>query len=395
MSVPLSYTPDLDRPEVYNFLQDNGNPGPWDAPISTKAGYSISSQPKKPVGSFDQITPVVPLQLFWAVQEWYEVIEGKSPGQVVGGFDIIVPWAQFVKIHISAVLQIKVGIPAPFVQQIELAFSDYQYPRDGDPNDYVVSKLGKNLSISRKMFSLDYTYTLERVGKAVPHEQQKKALLDVYKDRGNGSVVPGPGLAPVGLNENGYFEKREIQARLIDSKAIGKIPTKARDPIHEVDNPNVAPSKVIDAIVEREGNALDCGKDFDKTEWKILTLLEYPEFKVEWRNHSFEIGCGVWIVISLPALQIRTSQLNLWAYTRSPKNLGAFVGHVIETCAWHAALSGAVVGVVLGNFIAALQAFRAVFTECLKDKLGQFIQCMIPGLALITEVKAGNDWQDV
>lgn len=395
MSVPQSYIPDLDSPEVYNFLQDKGNPGPWDAPISTKAGYSLSSQQKRPVGSFDQITPGVPLQLFWAVQEWYEVIEGRNPGQVVGGFDVVVPWAQLVRVHISAVLQVKDATPTPSVQQIEMAFSGYQYPRDGDPNDYVAIKLGENPAISRSMFSVDYTYTLERVGVAVSYEQQKRALLAVYEDHGNGSVTPGLGLPPVGLNENGYFKRREIQARRIHTESIGKIPTKARDPIHEVENPNIAPSVVIEDIVRREGDKLDCGLDFDKNEWKILTLLQYPEFKVEWRNHSFEIGCGVWIVISLPALQIRTSQLNLWAYTRSPKNLGALVSHVIETCAWHAALSGAVVGVVLGNFIAALQAFRAVFTECLKDKLDQFIQCMIPGLVLITEVKAGDDWHDV
>jgi len=51
--------------------------------------------------------------------------------------------------------------------------------------------------------------------------------------------------------------------------------------------------------------------------------------------------------------------------------------------------------VVMGNFAAALAAFQGIFTQCLEDKFGQFISCMIPGLALIFEVVPADDWHDI
>jgi hypothetical protein len=50
---------------------------------------------------------------------------------------------------------------------------------------------------------------------------------------------------------------------------------------------------------------------------------------------------------------------------------------------------------VMGNFAAALAAFQGIFTQCLEDKFGQFISCMIPGLALIFEVVPADDWHDI
>jgi hypothetical protein len=75
--------------------------------------------------------------------------------------------------------------------------------------------------------------------------------------------------------------------------------------------------------------------------------------------------------------------------------LGDYVVHAVVICIVEAALAGAVVGVALGNFVAALEAFEALFTECLKAKFDQFISCMIPGLELITQVQGDGKWHDI
>ncbi|HRH14197.1 MAG TPA: hypothetical protein PK225_07580 [Azonexus sp.] len=395
MTLLMSYRPDMNSPELIAFAQDPAYPGPWKAPIGVRQGYSLSTTAHKQVGSVSEFAPGKPICIYWARQEWYVVTEGHNPAQVVGNFDVVVPWHQVVSATVSAFLLIKDSCTGAQRTIIESAFSAYKYPADGDPDSYIAAKLATEPTITRDLFLVDFTHSVEKQGSAVEHPEQRDAILAVYRDQGNGSIKPGPNDKEVRLGDGGYFKQREINARLFRVDSLNSVPAKQQDSRHQIDNPTKPISDIITDIAEAEGNVLDCNRDFDKNEWKILTLFSYPEFKVDWRNFSFEIGCGVWIVVTLPVLQTRTSELNLWAYTRSPKNLGQLVGKVVEACAWRGALSGAVVGVVLGNFIAALQAFRAVFTECLKEKLGQFIQCLIPGLALINQIKPGDDWRDV
>ena len=97
-------------------------------------------------------------------------------------------------------------------------------------------------------------------------------------------------------------------------------------------------------------------------------------------------------MLRLPVLQTQMSRIDLWVYTRFPKNLGAWALRLVEKCAFHAALVGAVVGIVLVDFIAALAAFDAVFEDCIVEHFDDTISCMIPGLGLIT---IANGWSDV
>jgi hypothetical protein len=48
---------------------------------------------------------------------------------------------------------------------------------------------------------------------------------------------------------------------------------------------------------------------------------------------------------------------------------------------------------VLLDPVAGLGAFEAYFEGCITDHLTQTIECMVPGLGLVTSVK--NPWHDV
>ena len=199
----------------------------------------------------------------------------------------------------------------------------------------------------------------------------------------------------VRLNEGGYFSQRKFRGRRLKSINLDGVPQQPKDPIHQVDASAGTPDRIITDITNREGAALECDSNFKLQQWKIMTLLHIPEFKLIWRDHSFEIGCGVTVVLTLPVLQTRISELDLYAYARAPSDVGQYIERMIEDCAWKAALAGAVIGIVMANFASALAGFVGAFTDCIETKTADTIKCLIPGLMLMTEVMQGHDWTDV
>jgi hypothetical protein len=330
------------------------------------------------------------------MHKWYEVTEGSRPGQVVGNFDVVVPMEQGVKVYVSSVLLIRDTTPPDIKQTIEVGFNQYQYPRDGNPHDYMRDKMSADPRITHDMFAVENTFSIKKDGDATPHDEQERALLAIYEGRGNGTIYPGPPpQKQEPLNDSEYFKKRQLSARPIRWEAVGRVPQKQRHP-NEVENSNQRPAdEIIGEISDREADALDCGRDFERKDWPVMTLLAYPEFRVVWRDYSYEIGCGVRVVLTLPVLQKQTTSVVLWAYTRYPKDIEDLIGHVVVTCAWEGALVGAVVGVVFVNFPAAVQAFRAVFEVCIVRHFAKYFDCLIPGLTVISEVKPGDAWHDV
>jgi hypothetical protein len=404
MPVPTSYSLNLDRPEVYAFLQDPAQTT-WSEPDPTKAGYSKSGVPNIAVGTIinrDSGSPPKPCTLTWGIHEYYNVIEGKddtahppNKGVVVSQFDVIIPVDQPVSITVFAVLFTKDGISQQAKTMIEAAFQQYDPTSGVDPNDFAYSKMPADHSITPSMFDVFYTCRVQKNGNAIEHDDQLNKILGQYDGTTQGIVFPFPGQPGGNIHgDDGYFVRRKIGAYLVKKENIGHIPDVTTDPLHEAVNPTKPPAQIIEDVAKTEGNEQGCGEDFDLQEFRIMELLAYPEFKVDWRNFSLTVGC-ITVIVTLPVLQIRTSEIDLYAYTRYPKNLGDYVVKAIVDCIIEAALAGAVIGVALGNFAAALEAFDALFTECLKDKFGQFISCMIPGLELITKVQGDGQWHDV
>ena len=66
---------------------------------------------------------------------------------------------------------------------------------------------------------------------------------------------------------------------------------------------------------------------------------------------------------------------------------------MVMDCAIASGIAAGVVGVALANFAAAIAAFKAVFTACITDKVGELISCLDPGLAIIDKtVTDRHDW---
>jgi hypothetical protein len=397
MGIQQKYAPNFNKPEVYAFFRTAAVPATYDSPIPMRTNFSLYAGHKKSAGIIAETSPGHPLKQYWTSHEFYQVTESTTLGarQVVGNFDIYVPVEQSFSMEIFSILFIKDGIGDANVQIIKNAFDQYQWPASGDPDAFMRTQLAQNPTISASMFSVEQTHSLIKNTQFVEKTDQKDAILAIYLDKANGYIFPGPNLPAERLGEGGYFSKRHLECNILNTVATDGYSTPAPYPLNQADSTSGTPDEIVNRAAEAEGRALDCGGVFSVHNHRIMKLFEYPEFKVIFRDFEFDIGCGIHIVLTLPVLQIRMSEVDLYAYTREPDNIGSIVVNMIEDCAWMAALSGAVIGVVLGNFVAALAAFKAVFTGCIKNKAGQFIACLIPGLALVDTVIPGQDWHDV
>jgi hypothetical protein len=394
MPIQMDYSPDLDTPEVYAFLADAGRAS-YQGPLPTRSGYVASAVPIKSVGTVDQIAPGQPLTLVRAVKESYQVVEGASqtgPGTVIGSFDVVVPISQAIRMAVSASLLLTSTVTAQQRATIEGIFNQFTYPRDGDPGDFMAAQLAAHPGYSSRMFCVMQSYQLTKVGPSVEQDAERAALLAIYNGAAQGTVYqPQPPNQPL-HGDPGYFARRGIKAVLLRRVDIGRPPSKPSDP-HRTDGPEADVPAKAGTVANDEAQAAGCRDERWKMDHhKIMDLLNYPEFQVLWRDISIDVGCGVTIVLTVPELQTRTSTISLWAYVRYPRDLGALVERAIETCLWESALAGAVVGVALGNFAAALAAFRALIVACLSEKFGEFIDCMTPGILVNTD---SSPWRDV
>jgi len=196
MPVNQEYPLNLDRPEIYAFLEDSAQPVFTDA-MPTKTGYTQSSVASKQVGFFQS-------KLFWGIDEYYDVVEGEdltahppNRGVVVGNFDIIVPQAQPVSISVIGVLLIQNGVSAQQKSTIEATFQAYS-PADGDPVDYAISKMQTDPTIKSGMFLVLYTCSIQKTtAQPTEHKDELDVLLGLYSGSGvTGGVHPGPGGNP-------------------------------------------------------------------------------------------------------------------------------------------------------------------------------------------------------
>jgi hypothetical protein len=386
MAIQEEFSPNLDTDEVRQFLLDLKTTD-YDGPIDVKSGY-FASNIRKPAGlPIEERAGGKSLSLFWAVREFYEAVEGNSPGQVVGNFDVIVPMEEQLAMTVTSVLLIKTGTTADAQKKIEAAFSKYTFPNDGDPTEFARRELA-NAGIGMDAFATTLTYSLRKM-KRIEHDAQRKAALGLYNGTTRGEINEDGHTRPI-HGEEGYFKERKIRCALVRRENVAPVPSKPKDSLHEVDDKRTI-EQTVDDVTREEGRQLECNMDAPPRTWLIQTLFEWPEFKLITKPFDIVIGC-VRVTLWLPVLQTRTGQSNLYGYTRAPRNTDKAVWGVVEHCFWEAALSAAVVGIASLNFYTALAAFKGIFSKCIYDHLKQLIPCLIPGLILKFETKPGDDW---
>jgi hypothetical protein len=409
--IHFDYAANLDKDDIYTFLADDKEMR-WKAPAVDnliRQGFELSLITPKPVGIIEKFPndmpgPLAgaPLRLFWAVQNRCMILQGGGtiPGHRTTPLNLPLYNSWQVTIQISVVLYVKRPKNDPARKAMEKAFDSFQYPRDGDPLDYLKKEWGTITSVDPKItleeFSCENTFTINKVPNSFDsHRDMAQAMMGLFDGSTKATIHPtgDPTDEPI----RSFFVRRDIKFACLEGppQYVGRISEPPHDPTHEVTlKPGETPDKVIKDIADNDlpPNPDKCGEMKEK-DWPILTLLVWPEFKIDWRDFSFNIGCGVRIVLTLPVLQTQISGLDLWAYTHFPSNAGTYAENVIKTCAIAAALTGAVLGIATSNFVAALEAFNAAFQLCIVDHLTSTVDCMMPGLGLMKAVK--NPWQDV
>ncbi len=406
--VPIHFdlAADLDKDDVYKFL--HGTSMTWDAPLTVDQQYSQSSVPKKSVGVIDKYpddmkspdgTPSplrgTPLRLFWAVQRRCRVFEGPGKGQLVGLLNLVIPQSWQVTVQAYAVLFTKNdgSVPADVKSRMETAFNNFQYPKDGDPLDYLQKIMSGDSTIKTDYFSVENTFSLNKVaGSFHAQHDTDLAIQDLYAGKANGTIYTGPN-SPEPLDaQNGFFARRNLKLVCAEGppEFLGRIPQRQPNPHEVVLQSGQTPQQAVQLIAASD-QPQGCG-DLTENDWPIMTLVAWPEFRLVSRDFTFEIGCGIRIILTLPVLQFQTRGTDLWVYTKYP-NKWAPVVSIIRNCAFESALAGGVVGVVLLDPVAGLAVFDHVFEQCITDHLMDTIECMVPGLGLVTSVK--KDWQDV
>jgi hypothetical protein len=300
-----------------------------------------------------------------------------------------------VTIQVSAVLFIKndAAVTPAIKTAIENAFNSFNYPnpQNEGPLDYI-QRVMSGTSIKTDYFSVVNTFSISKVpGSLKVQDDVDAAAKQLYAGQTPGTIHTSPTSQEQIDGANGFFVQRKI--RLVcpeQTEFLGRVPPPVEDP-HKVEiQPNQNEKDVVKQIAQNDTPS-QCS-ELTENDWPILTLLAWPEFKVVWRDFAFDIGCGIRIILTLPVLQLQISGTDLWVYTKYPNSWSVLL-NTIAQCAFDAALSGAVVGVVMWDPVAAVAAFGADFEECISNHVLQTIECMIPGIGLVTSVK--NPWHDL
>ena len=405
--VPDQYSPNLNSQEVLDFVADErqADGAIFSGPDPVWQGYHVAGHAIESGSLSEAVGPngkADALKLIYSVIEHWSVTEGDSPTVMVGDLEFIIPYQQQVVLTLWARLLVKDALAPNLEQKIVEAFDTYNAKNDGEAEQYITRVLEKNPDLNAGMAKIGYSFSLVKKGAAIARTEVRDATLGLYTGDTQGVVLPdSKHPEPINSDGDGYFEKRKIRVRRISAKVVSGIPPTPKDSVHQAEvQKGQSPQDIIEQIAKSEASVIECNR-LARKDIRIAELVRYPEFKVVLRDFRWVLyrdRCGneISVVVTLPVLQIRWSKIDLWAYLRYPSDpavVNDMVERTIETCAVRAALSGAVVGVVLGNFAAALAAFKAVFQDCLVSHFEEFLKCMIPGLAMLSEEVSG--WQDV
>ncbi|MFC6667885.1 hypothetical protein ACFP9V_22650 [Deinococcus radiopugnans] len=232
-----------------------------------------------------------------------------------------------------------------------------------------------------------------------PYEQTESIFSGKTKPNDKIARIKANGtteMVPLG-NE---LVRRHLSYRLISHTPLDQppSPTPASSPMVQSTENKIPIDQVADKVAREYAKGVSCEIDFSQGATReVMTLLRYPEFKVEWERVTITIRVrwrfirfSVSITVLWPRVYTRLSDLILIAWTRWPRGVvTAAAQRVVEGCIIKAALIGGVVGVVMSNPAAAWTAFSGAFENCLKEKAFEYVKCLIPGIAV---ERVGGKW---
>jgi len=102
-----------------------------------------------------------------------------------------------------------------------------------------------------------------------------------------------------------------------------------------------------------------------------------------------KVGCAIFDLY-YPTTELRDQELVASVYWTHPSPLDQYVKTMVEDCARESAVASVVVLIVFTDLTTAIASFKALFWQCLRDKLRQTLPCLDVGLVVNTVPK--GDW---
>jgi hypothetical protein len=362
MGIDLTQVSDLATDEFYEFL--------WDANRTTFDEPAPSAPVNFTVDLAEYVFGAAPqvLAVSWAVRETYTITSGGN-GQHIATLEIVVPVAQALRISAVGVLFLRNDVTQEVAAAIRERVKTYDPTSGIDPLDWAYDGIPAGVKGAFSMFDFRLRSRTEKVGASREFaDARNSALQHFQKFYGEAYRVNGPTTELIRdvPERTPHRNERKVTDATSDSEA----------------------AKEIDRIV-REQNPGNCD-GLEEWQERVADLANYSEYMTRWELVDIEI-CGiVFGKMHTNVLYTRNVVLQLWAFAQYPKDPLAVLGDMVKECAKQAATAGIVVGLVLGNFPAALAAFETAFSECMEHKLNKFVPCLIPGIAVM---KVEGPWQ--
>ena len=296
---------------------------------------------------------------------------------------------QTLSIWVEYVLYLKDGLAADIVARAQRLVDEYNASNSPDLSAWISEQI-KDGWIADSDLQLLADIHVEKVGK---HREvniaQRLALFRLY------GIDPSPISTSIGILPETSFPRwateRNAELELIGTEATRRNQPQVGREVAEL-KPGTPPgsnaqTQVASLLDEVTRNILpsECRGDFRREQQRLVSVFAWPEFKLEWYTITIKIGCAR-IQISLPRLLVRISNLIIFIYYHVPKRFDEAILTILKNCAIRSALSGAVIGIVVGNPAAAIAAFQSFFVDCLRQDA---FACINPGLFLAKEV---GDW---
>jgi hypothetical protein len=395
MEINLNTNFDYQSKSFQEFLFDQ-NETVFKSIHTVPTGFSFDSADSR---LSNQDTDPAKENVIFLVEEEYIVEKGESraagdlKGQCVaagtieyqGTVKINVVYSHDLDLNLEYLLYLKENIPSGASTLAKQLFQQFDPEQHGnDIIKWIESQLKDGLT--KDMFIVETISVFEKVSdRIVVDDSQRQSLFRLYCSYEGGVIYDERGERI--LDYGRWADQENIGCRIIDEKlVIGRNEPPQYAEVREYPSGNPPTRQQLDSITEELINRVmpptnNCGA-MQRHNQRLLELLEWPEFKIEWKTKRIKIGCSK-ITISYPVLRTRKSEIVFYAYISVPKNVGVAAFNIAKACAFSSALKGAVVGVVLGNLPLAISTFKISFKDCVEREIKK---CIYPGLFTIKEV---------
>lgn len=348
MGIQLEQLIDLRSDAVFSFIQDPKRTT-YDEPVPQPAvDFRVDSAAERVLA-----TDTRSRRFCWAVRETYTIL--RNDGTAISNVDVIVPHWQELAVTIISVLYLRGDTPPDVAEAVRESLRSYDPNSEIDPNDWARSRMPPDAQSGFAFFDVRLRAQLRKLGTDSDRSGRDLMLRELQKS--DDVIVRGPEKHIMREVVPMDSHKEEVTSRF-----------KVKDP------------QLVENVAKKKATKMtpEC-ENLEVVAVHIADVLQYPEFKIEWEFVEVTIGC-VRVTLHLPVGYKRTTTQQAWGTGTQPTDAPDYLKNVVRKCTTIAAASSVVVVLVTANGVAAVEAFKAVFIECVKNSLLTMVKCVVPDL---------------